>query len=162
MPQLSVTKIHLKITYLEFHSNFPGANELRLCMYIDSHALSLPTVINPMYPNHMHTSYSLLWYFCEGVPAYPDMHWFNSGSCAFHYSYVIMGKIASQITSLTIVYSTVYSGTDQRKHERCALLAFVRGIHQWPVNSPHKGPEMWKMFAFDDIIMSLFFLFLFL
>ena len=39
-----------------------------------------------------------------------------------------MGAIASQITSLTIVYSTVYSDADQRKHQSSASLAFVRGI----------------------------------
>ena len=38
-----------------------------------------------------------------------------------------MGTMASQITSLTIVYSTVYSDADQRKHERSASLAFVTG-----------------------------------
>ena len=48
----------------------------------------------------------------------------------FHYVDVIMGAIASQIASLTIVYSTVYSGADQRKHQSSALLAFVRGIHR--------------------------------
>ena len=57
-----------------------------------------------------------------------------------HYSDVIMGAIASQITSLTIVYSTVYSDADQRKHQSSASLAFVRGIHRGPVNSPHKWP----------------------
>ena len=51
-----------------------------------------------------------------------------------------MGAMASQITSLTIVYSIVYSGGDHRKHQSSASLAFVRGIHRWPVNSPHKGP----------------------
>ena len=35
-----------------------------------------------------------------------------------------------QITSLTIVYLTVYSGADQRKHQSSASLAFVMGIHQ--------------------------------
>ena len=60
-----------------------------------------------------------------------------------------MGAIASQNTSLTIVYSTVYSGTDQRKHGSSASLAFVRGIHRWPVNSTHKGPVSRKMFPFD-------------
>ena len=62
-----------------------------------------------------------------------------------------MGAMASQITSLTIVYSTVYSGTDQRKHQSSAALAFVRGIHRWPVNSQHKGPVTPKMFPFDDV-----------
>ena len=56
-----------------------------------------------------------------------------------HYNGVIMGTIASQITSLTIVYSAVYSGANQRKHQRSASLAFVRGIHRWPVNSPTNG-----------------------
>ena len=63
--------------------------------------------------------------------------------------------MASQITSLTIVYSTVYSGADERKHQSSASLAFVRGIHRWPVNSPHKGPVTRKMFPFDDVIMTL-------
>ena len=66
-----------------------------------------------------------------------------------------MGTIASQLTSLTIVYSTVYSGADQGKHESSASLAFVWGSHRWPVNSPHKGPATRKMFPFDDVIMRI-------
>ena len=73
---------------------------------------------------------------------------------SYHYSDIIMGAMASQITSLTIVYSTVYSGVDQRKHQSSASLASVRGIHRWPVNSPHKGPVTLKIFPFDDVIMS--------
>ena len=72
-----------------------------------------------------------------------------------HYSDVIMGTLTSQITSLTIVYSTVYSGADQRKHQSSASLALVRGITWWPVNSPHKVPVARKMFPFDDVIMTL-------
>ena len=64
-----------------------------------------------------------------------------------------MGTIVSQITSLTIVYPTVYSGADQRKHQSSASLAFVWGIHRGPVNSPHKWPVTRKMFPFDDVIM---------
>ena len=70
-----------------------------------------------------------------------------------HYDDVIMGAMASQITSLTIVYSTVHSGADQRKHQSSASLAFVRGIHRGPVNSPHKWPVTRKMSPFDDVIM---------
>ena len=65
-----------------------------------------------------------------------------------------MGTIASQITTLTIVYSTVYSDADQRKYQCSALLAFVWGIHRRPVNSPHKWPVTRKMFPFDDVIMA--------
>ena len=71
-----------------------------------------------------------------------------------HYNDVIMGTIASQITSLTIVYSTVYSGADQGKHQSPASLAFVRGIHRTPVNSPHKWSVTRKMFPLDDVIMN--------
>ena len=64
-----------------------------------------------------------------------------------------MGAMVSQITSLTIVYSTVYSGADQRKEQISVSLAFVQGIYGGLVNSPHKSPVMRKMFSFDDIIM---------
>ena len=71
-----------------------------------------------------------------------------------HYNDVIMSLIASQITSLTIVYSAVYSDADQRKHQSPASLAFVRGIHQGPVNSLRKWPVTRNMFPFDDVIMK--------
>ena len=70
-----------------------------------------------------------------------------------HYNDITMGSLASQITSLTIVYSAVYSGADQRKHQSSASLAIVRGIHRGPMNSPHKWAVMRKVFPFDDIIM---------
>ena len=73
--------------------------------------------------------------------------------CQFHYNDVIMGTMASQITSLMIVHSIVYSGTDERKHQSFASLAFVRGIHRSPVNSPHIGPVTRKMFLLGDVIM---------
>ena len=80
------------------------------------------------------------WFACTGAyiqnPAY------------LHYSDVIMSAIVSQFTSLTIVYSTVYSGDDQSKHQSSASLDFVRGIHRWQVNSPYKGPVTRKMFPF--------------
>ena len=57
-----------------------------------------------------------------------------------------MSATASQITCLMIVYPTVYSGANQRKHQSSASLAFVRRIHRWPVNSPHKGLVTRKMF----------------
>ena len=71
----------------------------------------------------------------------------------WHYNDVIMTTMASQITSLAIVYSIVYSDADQRKHQSSASLAFVRGIHRGPVNSPHKWPVTRKMFPFDDLFM---------
>ena len=67
-----------------------------------------------------------------------------------HYNDVIMSTITSQITSLTIVYSIVYSGADQRKRQSSVSLAFVK---EWSVNSPHKWPVTRKMFPFDDVIM---------
>ena len=74
----------------------------------------------------------------------------------WHYDDVIMTMLASQITSLTVVYSIVYSGVNQRKHQSSASLAFVREIHRGPVNFPHKWPVTRKMFPFDDVIMIYF------
>ena len=71
----------------------------------------------------------------------------------YHYDDVIMDTIASQITSLTIVYSALYLGADQSKHQSSASLAFVWRIHRGPVNSPHKWPVTRKMSSFDDVIM---------
>ena len=83
----------------------------------------------------------------------------NKTVCTFkrciHHTDVIMGAIASQITSLTIVYSTIYSDADQRKHQSSVSLAFVREIHQGPVNYPHKWPVTRKMFRCDDVIMVI-------
>ena len=76
-----------------------------------------------------------------------NARWFS------HYNDVIMSTMASQITGVSIVYLTVCSCADQRKHQNSASLAFVRGIHRLPVNSPHKGPVTRKMFPFDDVIM---------
>ena len=104
--------------------------------------------------------YNFYWYEPKEINIHgPTSHLYillksiiHSGRNFKHYSDVVMGAMASQITSLMIVYSTVY--TDQRKHQRSASLVFVRGIHRWPVNSPHKRPVTQKMFPFDDVIMA--------
>ena len=64
-----------------------------------------------------------------------------------------MSAMASQITGIAVVYLTVRSGADRRKQQSSSSLAFVRGTHRWPVNSPHNGPVMRKMFPFDDVII---------
>ena len=64
-----------------------------------------------------------------------------------HYNDVIMGTMASQMTSLTIVYSTAYSDADQRKHQKHRVTGLCAG------NSPHKWPVTRKMFPFDDVIL---------
>ena len=81
--------------------------------------------------------------------------WFSPKYSQQHYSDVILSAMASQTTGVLIVYSTVCSYVDQRKHQSSASLAFVRGIHRWPVNSPHKGPVMLKMLPIDDVIIDL-------
>ena len=74
-------------------------------------------------------------------------HW-TAKSKFYHFIDVMMRAMASQITSLTIVYSTVYSRHSQTKHQSSVSLAFVRGIHRRPVNSPHKWSVMRKYFHF--------------
>ena len=81
------------------------------------------------------------------------MVYYQGSNWSHHYTDVIMGAMASQITSLTIVYSTVYSEADQRKYQSSAALAFVRGIHRGPANSPYKWPVTRKKFPFDNVIM---------
>ena len=77
----------------------------------------------------------------------------RANNLEIHCNDVIISVMASQITRLTIVYSNVYSGADQRKYQSSASLAFMRGIHRSSVNSPHKWPVTRKMFPFDDVIM---------
>ena len=69
-------------------------------------------------------------------------------SLAWYYSDITMSVMASQITSSehSIVCSIIFSGANQRKRQSSASLAFVRGIHQWLVDSPHKEPVVQKMF----------------
>ena len=64
------------------------------------------------------------------------------------YSEVIM-------TGVLIVCSIVCSGADEKEHQSSASLAFVRGIHRWPLDSPHKGLVTRKMFPFNDVILVL-------
>ena len=72
-----------------------------------------------------------------------------------HYSDVIMSAMAPHFTGVSIAYSSVCSGADQRKHKSSASLAFMRReFHRWPVNSPHKGPVTRKLVPFDDVIMT--------
>ena len=71
------------------------------------------------------------------------------------YNDVIMSAMPSQISSLIFVYSTVYSGAYQRKHQSFASLAFVRGIHRWPVNSLHKRPVTRKILLLGMVIATL-------
>ena len=62
-------------------------------------------------------------YYCRYVPKIWSVY-------DWHYDDVIMTTIASQITSLTVVYSIVYSDADERKHQSSTSLAFVWGIHR--------------------------------
>ena len=64
-----------------------------------------------------------------------------------HYNDVIMGAIASQTTSLSIIYPTIYSDADQRKHQSSMSLAFVWGIHR------AQRASNAEKFSFDDVIM---------
>ena len=63
-----------------------------------------------------------------------------------------MSAIETKITDVLIAY--IYSGADVRTHQSSTSLAFVRGIHRWPVNSPHKGPVMRNLFPFDNVNMD--------
>ena len=113
------------------HMASPGANELIMVMGIRKHLSTCIMVVMDICKQ-----FALIYNNC-------------------HYNDVIMSPSASQITNFTIVYSTIYSGADHRKHQSSESMAFVRGINRWPVNSPHKWPVTRKMFPFDNVIMVL-------
>ena len=96
---------------------------------------------------------SLPTHLCVTRPQWVKDYMVSAGILAHHYTDAIMGVMASQITSLANVYSAVYSSADQRKHQSSLSLAFVRAIHRWSVNSPHKWPVTWNAFPFGDVIM---------
>ena len=75
-----------------------------------------------------------------------------------HYSGVIISTMVLKSLASRLFTQPFFSVADQRKHQSSASLAFVRGIHRWPVNSTRKGPAARKMFPFDDVIMILFLL----
>ena len=108
-------------------------------------------------------NFSLNWFSSEKncvILSFVESYFKSSGvACVIHFLNLLQWRHnepeASQITSITIVYSTVYSRRRSKKASKLrASLAFVWGIHWSPVNSPHKGQVTRKMFPFDDVIMS--------
>ena len=127
------------------HLNMPSVNS---CHFVQ----------NPMYQVSIHCVH--IWMFVPSSEVSPlpkiallQLLTLNTSPSLLHYDDVIMTMLESQIISLTVVYSIVYSGVHQRKHQSSASLAFVREIHRGPVNFPHKWPVTRKMFPFDDVIM---------
>ena len=136
---------------------------LSKCMYYSSMSTIFLTLLYSLCCFSLHRdslfSHSFVQAFiimCEVVILQPLLlKWHASAAFLVHYNDIMMSTMTSQITSLTIVYSAAYLGVDQRRHQSSVSLAFVRGIHRWPVNSPHKGPVTRKMFPFDDVIMCM-------
>ena len=135
----------LPLPVIKHHNMFVKSFITGMCRYtvIEEHITNTLLALWPGFPSQRATD-------SESVSVSWCRHIF------FHYDDVIMGVMASQITSLTIVYSTVYSDADQRKPQSSASLAFVRGFHRGPVNSPHKWPVTRKMLPFHDVIMHIF------
>ena len=92
--------------------------------------------------DHPHSSVLLLW------------RWGNRKSTTLRWLHNEHDGVSNHC--LGIVCSVACSGTDQRKYQRSASLAFVWGIHRWPVNSPDKWPVTRKMFPSDDAVMSYY------
>ena len=69
---------------------------------------------------------------------------------------VIMSAMASHITDVSIVCSTVCLGAYLKK-SKLKITGLLRGIHRWPGISLHKGPVKRKMFPFDDVITNISF-----
>ena len=138
---LRVVSRHTGCDYVLFISEEGRATLVaitRTAMLVTCHSVkSYLSVVSPVQPLPVH---------CEVLQRFHFV--------APHYCDVMMSAIASQITSLTIVYSTVYSDADQSKHQSSASLAFVRGNSPRTGDSPHKWSVTRKVFLFDDVIMS--------
>ena len=80
------------------------------------------------------------------------LHWSDTGPQ--HYNDVIMGAMASQITSMFT--QPFIQGRRSKKTSKLRVTGLCVGIRRWPVNSPHKWPVTRKMFPFDDVIMETF------
>ena len=102
---------------------------------------------NRCYVNKIWTKIFHIGCGANGIIAWDSFRRWWTNIRLLHYCDVIMGAVASQITSLKIVYYIVYSDEDQRK------IKAVREIPRSPGNSPHKWPVTRKMFPFDDVIM---------
>ena len=103
--------------------------------------------------NHKYFNWNVYAFLKSSTKFPPFVTFCKHFICYDHYVDVIMSAMASQTTGVSIVYSIVCSGVDRRKHQSSVLLAFVRGIQRWPVNSPQKWPVTRKMLPFDDVIM---------
>ena len=77
----------------------------------------------------------------------------SAWSAGSHYNDVIIGMMPSQITSLTIVYSTVYSDTDQRKHQSLHVTGLCAGNSLVTGGFPAQMASNMEIFPFDDVIM---------
>ena len=75
-----------------------------------------------------------------------------------HYNDVTVSAVASQITSLPIVYSTVYSRRRSKKTSKLRVTGLCEGNSPLTGEFPHKGPVTRKMFLFDDVIMCILFI----
>ena len=117
----------------------------RICKInqISSKVINLPAIACRLWRNYA------MGLFCFLNYGYPTR--FKNKSF-WHYSDDVI--MASQITSLTNVYSAVYSRRRAKKTSKLRVTGLLRGIHRWPVNSAHKGPVTRKMFSFDDVIMK--------
>ena len=133
-----------------FHRNFFYWLPLLLFDFVNKKHQMNPVFTMSFSPIVVHFSFDYRWVL------HLQQTWPNTCQASkmlhMHYCDVKMGTVASEITNL--VYSSVYSDADQRKHQSSASLAFVLGIHRGPVNSSHKWPVTWKMFPLDDVIMA--------
>ena len=132
---MNMDKYFMWIHYERLHNHNKATHNKTVCIFLGIYC--------SMKPKHISARKVLgginSWFFhCQVLI---KRQWF-----CLDYSDVITSTMASQINSLTIVYSTVFSGAYQIKYQSSTSLAFVRGIQRWLVNSRHKWPITRKCF----------------
>ena len=129
--------------------NSPGTDEFPAQMASNAKSVSFDDVI--MMTSNFHIT----------VPLWEESTGDRKAEC--HYNDVTMSAMVSQITPIWAVCSAVCSGAHQRKHQSSASLSLVRGIHRWPVDSPHKGPVTRKCYhlmtssCWEDFLSHIFY-----
>ena len=155
------TLMHNQRTHISFSkSHLHNTNETFQVANLYGQISTLRDVINLFYHTESSTSYSVafsmvsVYEYFEVSYTYRSIVWNDVDTLQWHHN-ECHGFSNHWHIQFSTACSTICSGAHQRTHQSSTSLAFVRGIHQWLVYSPQKGPVMQRMFPYDDVIIKM-------